>query len=82
MEIVFFWGVQSTILVCLYSLATGCSLNIVFFSNILKYSGLLPFSVFPRCQCVYAHKAGRTPALQHNRQSSENFEIQRKKHND
>ena len=23
------------------------------FSEILKYSGLWPFSVFPRCQCVY-----------------------------
>ena len=28
---------------------TGCSLNIVLFSKILKYSGLLPLSVFPRC---------------------------------
>ena len=26
----------------------GCSLNIVFFSKILKYFGLLPFSVFSR----------------------------------
>ena len=42
----------------------------VFFSKILKHSGLLPFSVFPRCQCVYTHQAGRTPAL---RQSSEKF---------
>ena len=50
--------------------ATGCSLNIVFFSRILKYSGLLPFSVFPWCQCVYTQQTGRTPALQHNRQSS------------
>ena len=33
------------------------------FSKILEYSGLLPFSVFPRCQCVYTHQAGRTPAL-------------------
>ena len=32
---------------------TGCSLNIVFFPKILKYSGLLPFSVLPRCQCVF-----------------------------
>ena len=38
---------------------TGCSLNIVF---ILEYSGLWPFSVFPRCQCLYTHKAGRKPA--------------------
>ena len=50
---------------------TGCSLNIVFFSKILKYSRLLPFSVFSRCQCVYTYQAGRTPALQQNRQSSE-----------
>ena len=50
---------------------TGCSLNIVFFSEIFKYSGLWPFSVFPRCQCVYTHQAGRTPALQQNWQSSE-----------
>ena len=41
---------------------TGCSLNIVFFSKILKYSELLPFSVFPRRQCMYTHQAGRTPA--------------------
>ena len=33
-------------------ICTGCSLNIVFYSRILKYSGLLPFSVFPRCQCM------------------------------
>ena len=35
------------------------------FSNILKYSGLWPFSVFPRCQCVYT-MAVQTPALQEN----------------
>ena len=45
---------------------TGCSLNIVFFPIFKKYSGLWPFSVFPRCQCVYTHQAGRTPALQQN----------------
>ena len=33
-------------------LGTGCSLNIVFFSKILKHSGLWPFSVFPQCHCV------------------------------
>ena len=33
---------------------------------------ILPFSVFPRCQCVYTHRAGRKPALQQNWQSSEN----------
>ena len=38
--------------------ATGCSLNIVFFSEILRYFELWPFSVFPRCQCVYTHQAG------------------------
>ena len=50
---------------------TGCSLNIVFFPKILKYSGLWPFSVLPQCQCVYTHQAGRTQALQQNWQSSE-----------
>ena len=34
------------------------------FSKILKYSGLWPFPVFPRCQYVYTHQAGRKPALQ------------------
>ena len=52
-------------------LTTGCSLNSVFFPKILKYSGLWPFSVFPRYQCVYTYQAGRTPALQQNWQSSE-----------
>ena len=52
-------------------LGTWCSLNIVFFPKILEYSGLWSFSVFPWCQCVYTHRAGRTPALQHNWQSSE-----------
>ena len=47
---------------------TGCALNIVFF---LKISCLLPFSVFPRCQCVYTHQAGREPALQQNWKCSE-----------
>ena len=28
-------------------------------------------SVFPRCQCMYTHQAGRKPALQQNWQSSE-----------
>ena len=31
----------------------------------------IPDSVFPRYQCVYTHQAGRKPALQQNRQSSE-----------
>ena len=46
------------------------------FSKIFKYSGVLPFSAFPRCQCVYTHQAGRKPALQQNWQSwekSQNF---------
>ena len=42
-----------------------------FFPKILKYSGLLPFCVFPRCKCVYKCQAGRTPVLQQNWQSSE-----------
>ena len=50
---------------------TGCSLNIVFFQKILEYSELWSFSVYPRCQCVYTHQAGRTPALQQDWQSSE-----------
>ena len=44
------------------SKSTGCSLNIVFSPKILKYSGLWSFSVLPRWQCVYTHKAGRKPA--------------------
>ena len=42
----------------------------VFFPKNIKYSGLLPFSIFPRWYCVYTYKAGRT-ALQQNWQSSE-----------
>ena len=42
-----------------------------FFPKILEYSGLWSFSVFPCCQCVYTHQAGRTPALQQNWKSSE-----------
>ena len=56
---------------CCLELYTGCSLNIVFFPKILKYSGLWPFSVLPRCQCVYTRQAGRKPALQQSWQSSE-----------
>ena len=41
------------------------------FSKILKYSGLWPFSVFPRCPCVYTRQAGRTAALQQNWKSPE-----------
>ena len=44
----------------------------VFFLKILKYFGLYPFSVFPRCQFVYTQqKTSRKPALQQNWQSSE-----------
>ena len=53
---------------------TECSLDIVFFSKIFKYFGLLPFSVFSRFslgQGVYTHQTGRAPALQQNWQSSE-----------
>ena len=58
---------------------TGCSLNIVVFLKILKYSGLWPFSVLPLCQCVYTHKAGITPALQQNWQSSEKSQNSKEK---
>ena len=60
---------------------TGCSLNIVFFSKILKYSALLLFSVFSRCQCVYTHQAGRKPALQQNWQNSERSQNVEEKNN-
>ena len=46
----------------------------VFFEDFLKFSGLMTFSVFPRCQCVYTHQAGRTLALQQNWQSLEKFQ--------
>ena len=36
-----------------------------------KYSGFWPFSVFPRCQCVCTHQAGRKPALQQNLQKTQ-----------
>ena len=41
------------------------------FSKDFKIFRLWPFSVFPWCQYVYTHQAGRTPALQQNCQSSE-----------
>jgi len=44
----------------------GVHYILCFFSKILKYSLLFPSSLFPRCQCVYTHQAGRTPALQQN----------------
>ena len=58
----------------IHSIHTGC------FPKILKDSRLWPFSVFPRCQCVYTHQAGRTPALQQNWQFRK-IKILRKKHN-
>ena len=48
------------------------------FSKILIY---FPDSVFSRCQCVYTRRAGRTPALQQNWQSSENSKKFKEKHN-
>ena len=56
-------------------------LNILSFWKILKYSGLFPFSIFPRCQCLYTHKEGRTLALQQNWQSSEKSHNFKEKHN-
>ena len=44
---------------------------VFFFLKILKYSGLLPFSM---SVCVYTRQAGRTPGLQQNWQSSEKFQ--------
>ena len=61
--------------------STGCYLNIVFFPKILKYSGLWPFSVLPRCQCVYTHKAGRKPALAAELAEFRKIQNLRKKHN-
>ena len=62
---------------------TGCSLNIVFFRFLKKYSRLWPFSVSPRCQCVYTHLAGRTPHQHYCRTGKvqKNHKILRKKHN-
>ena len=60
-------------------LYTGCSLNIVFFSKILKY---IPDSGLSQCQCVYT-MAGQTPpaALQQKCQSSEKSQHFKAKHN-
>ena len=41
----------------------------------------IPGSVFPRCQCVYTHQAGRKQALQQNWQSSEKSQNFKEKHN-
>ena len=46
-----------------------------------EYSEIWPFSVFPWCQCVYTHQAGRIPALQQNWQSSEKSQNFKEKHN-
>ena len=53
------------------------------FTKILKYSGLWPFSVFPRSQCVYST---RTRQVEHQRSSrigrvQKNHKKLRKKHN-
>ena len=46
----------------------GGSLNIVFFEDFKTYSGLWPFSVFPRCQYeqteLRPQDGSRTPTLQ------------------
>ena len=55
----FYWGVEEFTCGVIRKTDTRWSLNIVFFSKILKYSGLLYFSVFFRCQCVYVHPTGR-----------------------
>ena len=61
--------------------STGCSLIIVFFPIFFKYSGLWPFSVFPRCQCVYTHQAGRKSGCSRTGRVRKNHKILRKKHN-
>ena len=55
------------------SLSTsGCSGNIVFFSEDFKIFQTLVLLCFPSVSvCVHTHLAGRTPALQQNWQSSE-----------
>ena len=55
-------------------LLKGCALYYFFQKNLN-----IPDSVFPRRQCVYTHEAGRTPALQQNRQSSEKSQHFKKK---
>ena len=45
---------------------TGCSLNIVFFTKILDYSGLLPFSVFSHTRQVEHQRCSRTGRVQKN----------------
>ena len=41
------------------------------FVCLLIYRVFIKYCVFPRCQCVYTHQAGRKPALQQNWKSSE-----------
>ena len=56
----------------LFYMIQGVHKILCFLPKILKYSGLWPFSVFPRCQFVYTQQAGRKPALlQQNLQCSE-----------
>ena len=52
-----------------------------FFPKIFKYSGLWPFSVFPLCQCVYTHQAGRKRGCSRIGRVQKNHNILRKKHN-
>ena len=65
----------------LTSSCTGCSLNIVFFSKILKYIPDSGRSLFSSVVYTDDIMAGRTPALQQNWQSSEKFQNVSKKHN-
>ena len=61
---------------------TRCSLNIVFFSKILKYSGLSPFSVSP-CVSVCTHTRQVEPHQRCSRTGrvQKNHKILKKKHN-
>ena len=63
-----------------FSTNTGCSLNNVFFSKILKYIPDSGLSWFPLGVSVYT-MAGQTPALQQNLQSSEKSQHFKEKHN-
>ena len=57
-------------------LLKGCALY-YFFQKKLN----IPDSVFPRRQRVYTHRAGQTPALRQNWQSSEKSQQFKEKHN-
>ena len=51
---------------------TGCYRVFIKYCVLSKILIYFPDPVFSRCQCVYTRRAGRTPALQQNWQSSEN----------